>query len=99
MRAMSVTIKTADPRVAGAITEGVSTVQLRAVQQEYHRLQALDGVRRNGDAIRWERTRRRLARKYQVRPMGRLRGAVLGAWALAWYGLVRISERLSSGRV
>ena len=78
------TIKTADPRVAGAITEGVSTVQLRAVQQEYHRLQALDGVRRNGDAIRWERTRRRLARKYTTRPIGRLRGAILGVWGLLW---------------
>ena len=96
---MSVTIKTADPGMALAISEGANAVQLRQARTEITRLQAIDGVRRNGDDRRWERTRRRLARKYRVAPVGPVRGAILGVWAMAWYGLVCMSERLSSGRV
>ena len=76
-----------DPAWGAAIADGVNAVQLRAVQAELNKLQAREGVRTEGDKKRWERTRRRLARKYSVKPVGRARGAVLGAWALLWTGI------------
>ena len=80
----NITIKTADPQIAEAITEGAAAVELRAVKAEYAKLQAKDAVRSEADKRRWERTRRRLARKYTTRPIGRLRGAILGVWGLLW---------------
>ena len=76
-----------DPSWGAAIADGVNAVQLRAVQAELNKLQAREGVRTEADKKRWERTRRRLARKYTVKPVGRARGAVLGAWALLWTGI------------
>ena len=80
----SIEIKTADPRFAIGLSEGANAVALRAVEAENRRLKAVDGVRREADDRRWERTRRRLARKYTVKPVGRARGAILGAWGLLW---------------
>lgn len=80
----NITIKTADTQIAEAIAEGAAAVELRAVKAEYAKLQAKDAVRSEADKKRWERTRRRLARKYTTRPVGRLRGAILGVWGLLW---------------
>lgn len=79
----NVTIK-GDPKMGAAIAEGAATVELRTVKAEYARLQAVDAVRREGDDRRWERTKRRLARKYSTKPVGRARGAILGVWGLLW---------------
>lgn len=76
-----------DSSLAGAIVEGMTVRELDAVRAENRRLNALNGVRREGDDRRWERTRRRLARKYSTKPTGRLRGAILGLWGLLWYKL------------
>jgi ribosomal protein L29 len=80
----NITIKTADTQIAEAIAEGAAAVELRAVKAEYAKLQAKDAVRSEADKRRWKRTRRRLARKYTTRPVGRLRGAILGVWGLLW---------------
>jgi hypothetical protein len=80
----NITIKTADTQIAEAIAEGAAAVELRAVKAEYAKLQAVDAIRREGDDRRWERMRRRLARKYSTKPVGRARGAILGVWALLW---------------
>ena len=80
----NITIKTNSTGMALGLTEGAATVELRTVKAEYARLQAVDAVRREGDDRRWERTRRRLARKYSTKPVGRARGAILGVWALLW---------------
>lgn len=80
----NITIKTNSPGMALGLTEGAATVELRAVREELGKLQARDGVRAEADKRRWERTRRRLARKYTTRPVGRLRGAILGVWGLLW---------------
>jgi hypothetical protein len=80
----NITIKTNSPGMALGLTEGAAAVELRAVKAEYVKLQAKDGVRTEADKRRWERTRRRLARKYTTRPVGRLRGAILGVWGLLW---------------
>ena len=80
----NITIKTADTQIAEAIAEGAAAVELRAVKAEYAKLQAKDAVRSEADKRRWERTRRRLARKYSIRPVGRARGAILGLWGLFW---------------
>ena len=80
----NITIKTADTQIAEAIAEGAAAVELRAVKAEYARLQAKDAVRSEADKRRWARTRRRLARKYSTRPVGRARGAILGLWGLFW---------------
>lgn len=76
-----------DPSWGAAIADGVNAVQLRAVQAELNKLQAVEGVRAEADKKRWERTRRRLARKYSVKPVGRARGAILGLWGLLWTGI------------
>ena len=74
----SIEIKTSDPRMAAGIAEGAAAVALRTVQEENRQLKAVDGVRREADARRWQRTRRRLARKYATERHGRLYGAVWG---------------------
>jgi hypothetical protein len=83
MNMPNVTIK-GDPKMGAAIAEGAATVELRTVKAEYAKLQAKDAVRREGDDRRWERTKRRLARKYSTKPVGRVRGAILGVWGLLW---------------
>ena len=80
----TVTVKCGDPNIAGAIVEGASAAQLRTIQEECNHLKAVNGVRSEGDLKRWERTRRRLARKYTIQPVGPVKGAILGAWGLAW---------------
>lgn len=79
----TVTIK-GDPKMGAAIAEGAATVELKTVKAEYAKLQAKDAVRSEADKKRWERTKRRLARKYSTRPVGRVRGAILGVWGLLW---------------
>jgi hypothetical protein len=95
MNMPNVTIK-GDPRMGAAIAEGAATVELRAVKAEYAKLQAVDAVRREGDDRRWERTRRRLARKYSIKPVGRARGAILGVWALIWLTLIGMADYLTA---
>lgn len=73
-----------DPSWGAAIADGVNAVQLRAVQAELNKLQAVEGVRAEADKKRWERTQRKLARKYSTKPVGRARGAILGVWGLLW---------------
>lgn len=85
-------IRTAgDPAIAGAIVAGMDRAsEYKALRDELVRLRKVEaraGVRDYGDQKRWERTKRRLARKYYVRPMGRIEGAVLGAWAGLWMAI------------
>ena len=80
----SIEIKTSDPRMAAGIAEGANAIALRTVEAEYRHLRAVDGVRRQADDKRWQRTRKRLARKYHVEPVGRVHGAILGAWGFLW---------------
>ena len=89
---MGVTIKTADPHMAAGIAEGAATVALRTMERENRQLKAREGVRREADAKRWQRTQKRLARKYTVKPVGKARGAVLGAWALVWTVLLGMTD-------
>ena len=84
----NVTIKTADPKIAGAIADGAAVVELREVREELGRVKAREGVRAEAANRRWERTKRRLARKYSTEPVGRLHGAILGVWALLWLSVV-----------
>ena len=84
----NVTIKAADPTIAGAIAEGAAVVELREVREELGRVKAREGVRAEAANRRWERTKRRLARKYSTEPVGRLHGAILGVWALLWLSVV-----------
>ena len=83
-----------DPAIAGAISDGIHAVQLRAVQEECRRLQAVNGVRCEGDSRRWQRTQKRLARKYSTVPVGRVHGAILGAWALIWLWVFGVVDYL-----
>ena len=84
-------IRTAgDAQIATALAEGMNAVELQRVRRECAKLQAQVGVRRYCDDMRWERTRRRLARKYKVEPVGRIRGALLGVVGM----IVLMSEKL-----
>ena len=85
-----------DPSWGAAIADGVNAVQLRAVQAELNKLQAVEGVRAEADKKRWERTQRKLARKYSVKPVGRARRAILGVWGLFWYKVFGIAEQLQA---
>ena len=87
-----VEIKTNDPRFAVGLSEGANAIELKRVSAENERLKAREGVRARADKIRWQRTQKRLARKYAVRPVGRARGAVLGAWALVWTVLLGMTD-------
>ena len=95
--AQIVEIKTNDPRFAVGLSEGANAIELKRVSAENERLKAREGVRANGDEKRWQRTQRRLARKYTVKPIGRARGAILGAWALVWTVLLGMTDYVVSG--
>lgn len=92
--AQTVEIKTSDPRFRLGLSEGANATALRAVEADLRKLQARDGVRREGDDRRWKRTQRRLERKYAVRPVGKVRKALLVSWALVWYSVYTMGERL-----
>lgn len=85
-----------DPSWGAAIADGVNAVQLRAVQAELNKLQAVEGVRAEADKKRWERTQRKLARKYSTKPVGRARGTILGLWALLWTAIFGWYAKLSA---
>ena len=92
----TVEIKTADPRMAAAIAEGAAAVELKAVKAENAMLRAKDGVRAAADEKRWQKTRKRLARKYQSKPTPPVRGAILAVWAMLWLGIYSAYQRLSA---
>lgn len=77
-------IKANDAQTALAIAEGANAVELRTVKAECARLRAVNGVRAYGDGVRLETACKALAIKYSTKPVGRLRGAILGGWALLW---------------
>ena len=91
----NIIIKADDPRIAVAIAEGANAVELRTVKAECARLNALNGVRSYGDSVRWQTVSDALAVKYATKPIGRLHGAILGAWACLWLALVSMSEYLT----
>ena len=98
--AQSLEIKTANPQFAMAISEGANAVELRVVKEEIKRLNAMNGVRQEAENKRWKRTKRRLARKYTVRHVGRVEGVLLGTWGLMWYSaavLFRYLQRWNRG--
>lgn len=99
----AVVIKTyGDPEIAGAIVEGMAQGarlnerELEVVRAENVRLNALNGVRSYGDSVRWESVSGALAVKYSIKTHGRLYGAILGAWACLWLGIVEWYEYLST---
>lgn len=91
-----ITIKTADPHMAAGIAEGAATVALRTMERENRQLKAREGVRARADEKRWNKTRRKLARKYTVKPAGRARGAILLVWALSWLVVFECFRRLQA---
>ena len=88
MTGRAIVIKTAgDPQIAGAICNGMQTAKAASINADYKRLQAVNGVRAYGDQKRWNRTQMRLARKYYVKPAGRVSGAILGLWGWLWMSI------------
>ena len=83
-----------NPEIAGAIADGMRATELRMVRAQYARLEAVNGVRCEADDRRWERTKKRLAKKYTVEKPGRAYEIVVGAWALVWYGIYAVAEKL-----
>lgn len=104
MNERAVVIKTAgDPRIAGAIVDGMTRRvipmddgELAKLKAECARLKLKSGLRAYGDDKRHKAACRMLARKYRVKPVGRVRGAILGVWALLWYGVDMGRRRLAA---
>ena len=95
----AIVVKTyGDSEIAGAIVDGMSkapalnAAELETVRAENVRLKALNGVRSYGDSVRLETACKALAVKYSTKHVGRLYGAILGAWALLWYEVVQWVE-------
>ena len=90
-----------DADIAAQIAEPMTKVipvddgQMQMVIAENKRLNALNGVRAYGDSVRFESVSKALAIKYATKPMGRLHGAILTAWACIWYGLYALAEYLT----
>lgn len=85
-----------DSQIGGAIADGLTARELALVRSELRQMQALDGVRRYGDSRRWSDVQTELADKYSTRPTGRVRGAILAAWALLWTAIYAEYARLSA---
>ena len=92
----NITIKTNSPGMVLGLTEGAATVELRAVKAENEKLHAKDAVRAIADEKRWQRTRKRLARKYYTPPMNPVRGAFLTVWAMLWLGIFNAFDFLKA---
>ena len=79
-----------DAEISGAIEDAVTKViplndgELAEVRREYAKLQARDGVRSYGDAVRWETVQEALTVKYSPKPHGRLYTAILTVWGTLW---------------
>lgn len=95
----NITIKTNVPGMALGLSEGANAVELRVVKEECARLNALNGVRAYGDAVRFEDVQKALAVKYPTEHHGRLYGAIwgfIGYLVLAvdgWYQYFRAWNR------
>jgi hypothetical protein len=72
----------------------VDDSRMQMVIAENKRLTALNGVRSYGDSVRFESVSKALAIKYAVKPVGRVRGAVLTAWACLWMAVYNMGEYL-----
>jgi hypothetical protein len=89
-----------DADIAAQIAEPMTKVipvddgQMQMVIAENKRLNALNGVRSYGDSVRFESVSKALAIKYAVKPVGRVRGAVLTAWACLWMAVYGMAEYL-----
>lgn len=101
----NVEIKTSDPALAAGIAEGVNAVALRDLQERYgklkercDKLQARYGVRLYGDDRRWARTKRKLARKYKVKPVGRVKAVWLGLVGLGVIGFEKLDGYVMRGK-
>lgn len=90
-----------DADMAAQIAEPMTKVipvddgRMQMVIAENKRLNALNGVRSYGDSVRFESVSKALAIKYAIKPVGRVRGAVLTCWACLWLALVSMSEYLT----
>lgn len=90
-----------DADMAAQIAEPMTKVipvddgKMQMVIAENKRLNALNGVRSYGDSVRFESVSKALAIKYAVKPVGRVRGAILTAWACLWLALVSMSDYLT----
>jgi hypothetical protein len=90
-----------DADMAAQIAEPMTKVipvddgRMQMVIAENKRLNALNGVRAYGDAVRWQTVADAMAVKYAVKCHGRLYGAILGGWACLWLALVSMSEYLT----
>ena len=84
-----------DKQIGAAIANGLTTKELELVRAENKRLNAVNGVRSEADKKRWERARRKLARKYKVKPAGRVGGAILGVYALTVLAVHRAYDYFS----
>jgi hypothetical protein len=92
-----------DADMAAQIAEPMTRVipvddgRMQMVIAENKRLNALNGVRAYGDAVRWQTVADAMAVKYAVKRHGRLYGAILGGWACVWLALVSFSEYVTKG--
>lgn len=99
----AIVIKTyGDNEIAGAIADGV-TQMIPVVDDEYSTLKVRYAqmrdkaeIRAYGDEKRFRRARKQLARKYAVRPHGRVYNAVMGAYGLACLVVDSVYRRMSA---
>lgn len=66
------------------------------LREENRRLEAQNGVRKNGDDNRWPKTQAKLAHTYHIRRHGLVYKTILCAWALMWFQIGRAYEYLSA---
>lgn len=99
----AIVIKTfGDPAITGPVSEGMARtiipaniVELNELRAERDRLMAQKTLRNFGDDRRWQRTKRRLARKYGVKSHGKVYTMALGIYGLMCYVIGTASKRLS----
>lgn len=92
-----------DPAMVGAIMDGMTQKmipldagELTAVKAELGRLQVRHGLMVYGNERRFKAAARRKAIKYRVKPVGPVKGAILGLWGLVWLGIARGWDRMTA---
>ena len=85
-----------DRQIGNAIREGITSAELDMVRAENRRLNAINGVRAEGDEKRWPEIQADLARTYTVKRHGVVYRTLLLAWAMLWLEIMGAYEYLSA---
>lgn len=78
------------------VENSMNNKELAVVRAECAQLRDREGVRRYGDDKRWAEIKADLAATYYIKPHGVVYEKLLVAWAMLWFRIGQVYQRLSA---